>query len=102
MDSAGSLELYIKSGPGTGSGRELFAEAMEHFGDGVKQIEGNWHNIPGLSSNYDSYWAARARGFSPELAVFETFTGREAQRYGFNVVDSIEIGWEEVFVIFRR
>jgi len=97
------LDLYIKTGPSTPSGEELFAEAFNAFGgQNIQGIRGTWVDAPGIRDNLISFRTARAAGASPEDAAFRTFTGKMAHRAGFMNVQIIENLADRVVVEFRR
>ena len=91
LDSKGVLRLEVKSpesGPRRdqyGSGSDMFDDMMRNVskkGD-IKQIEGQWSNTPGLTSNYDSYLKNLSQGMSPKDAAANTWTGQQAAKYGY-------------------
>jgi hypothetical protein len=53
----------------------------------VKEVLGQWSNTPGLTSNYDAMLSNLKAGMSPEAAAMNTWTGRQAARYGFTNVE---------------
>ncbi|QFU86365.1 DUF6531 domain-containing protein [Amycolatopsis sp. YIM 10] len=87
LDDDGVLTLMIDRQDGAPfSGRQLFDAAMQHFGDRVNAIEGNWV--------YGDNLAAFNRrtgegGMSPEEAAAQTWTGRQAARHGFTNVGEV-------------
>jgi hypothetical protein len=92
VDTSGVLRLEVKSGTRSqqyGSGTEMFDDmmgAMNKNGQ-VKEVLGQWSNTPGLTSNYDAMLSNLKAGMSPEAAAMNTWTGRQAARYGFTNVE---------------
>jgi hypothetical protein len=91
LDSKGVLRLEVKapeSGPRRaqyGSGSDMFDDMMRNVsknGD-IKQIEGQWSNKLGLSDNYEAYKQNIAQGMTPKDAAANTWTGKQAAKYGF-------------------
>jgi RHS repeat-associated protein len=97
----GILDLYIKVGPNTPTGGQMFTEAMWMFGDRVKAIRGTWLNVPGLKDNFVKY-KELIKNLSDEQAALGTFTGKMAQRFGFDQAEIIEDTARAVTVIFTR
>lgn len=96
------LNLYIKVGPSTPRGGEMFNEAMAVAGD-IKGIRGNWMNSADLGDNFNAYKAARGKGYSPEdAALNHTFTGHMAKKQGFTKVNVAVDTDEKVVVEFTR
>jgi hypothetical protein len=68
--------------------KEAFQRVLEHWGDRVSIIQGVWMKASSASSkqesrNYYEFMDALDRGLSPEEAVFETWTGKQAKAAGF-------------------
>ena len=106
LEDDGFLELYIKVGPDTPRGGQMFREALAAFGgrsnQDIRGIRGIWNNTSDISTNFDAYRAALGRGLSPEEAVFNTFTGEMSRRHGFvNGQVTSDQGWQ-VIVEFTR
>jgi len=102
LDAHGTLNLYIKRGPETPSGGEMFNEAMAAFGSNVQAVRGTWHGGGDLADNFDAFKAAIANGLDPEEAAFQTFTGRMAARHGFVNATVTRNDDSKVSVEFRR
>ncbi len=102
LDADGMLNLYIKRGPNSPSGSQMFQEALEAFGSNVKGIRGNWINSKSIGDNFKSYKKALSRGHTPERAAFETFTGKMAQKNGFDKARVTKDTAERVTVEFTR
>ncbi|WP_437576463.1 hypothetical protein [Sorangium sp. So ce887] len=96
----GFLDLYIKAGPGTPRGSQMFKEALDAFGSNVKGIRGTWLGGGDLASNFDSFGAALKSGLTPEQAAFKTFTGKMAYRAGFTRVKIVTNNARKVVVEF--
>jgi len=122
-----SFEMYTKIG---GRYSKLRADyemqnIMKHFGDKVKAIEAEWTTAFGSDhSNLDLFNDAVEAAMnkadiagldeiSPELletAAWNTWTGKQAKKYGFTVIESIgtiasddpNLLYREVNVRFRR
>lgn len=60
----GILNLYIKVGPGTPKGGQMFNEAMQAFGPNVKGVRGTWIGGGDIADNFDAFKAAAAGGAS--------------------------------------
>jgi hypothetical protein len=74
-----------------GSGSEMFQGMMSTIGrENVRGIRAVWLPQGKMTSNYDSYMKALSSGMSKEQAVFETFTGKMAQRYNFTKVHEVK------------
>jgi len=74
-------------------GAKVFDEMMEHFStDNVDVIQGRW--FPFSVSNYQAFKEAREKGLSLEESAFSTWTGRQAQKYGYTYVD---VGFERAY-----
>lgn len=71
------------------SGRELYAQMIEHFGaQNIIGISGVWMG----GTNLSQYYLNRQRGDSPELAAAQTWSGRLAAEYGFTHVHVVDSG----------
>lgn len=87
LDDQGVLTLAIYRNEGSPvSGREMFDMAMEHFGSRVRKIEGNWFH----GTNLNKFNEQTARGVPASVAAAQTWTGRQAARYGFTAVESVD------------
>lgn len=74
-------------------GPELYAEMIQHFGrDKILRIEGTW--VEG--TNHSQFFAALKRGFTPEQAALATWSGRQAQLYGFTRVEMVEVKYDNL------
>jgi hypothetical protein len=83
----GMLDLYIKTGPKTPRGGQMFDEALKAYGPNVNGIRGTWNGGGDLSDNFDSFKAGLKSGLTPERAAREaTFTGHMAENSGFTKV----------------
>jgi hypothetical protein len=97
----GFLDLYIKTGPGTPRGGQMFNEAMQAFGTNVKGVRGTWLGGGDLADNFNAFKAA-AKTMSPEQAAFRTFTGHMAQKHGFTHARIVSNNESKVVVEFYR
>jgi len=97
----GFLEFAIEKGAGKPSGGQMFNEASSGFGNNVLGIRGVWLGGGSMTSNFDSFRAAIASGFSPEEAALQTFTGEMAMRNGFPNVTIVTDTAKKVIVEFR-
>ncbi|MHB8874599.1 MAG: RHS repeat-associated core domain-containing protein [Myxococcaceae bacterium] len=102
LDSGGMLNLYIKVGPGTPRGGQMFAEAMEAFGPNVKGIRGTWIGGGDIADNFNAFGRAVAAGSAPEEAAFQTFTGHMAETYGFKTARIVQNDAGKVVVEFTQ
>lgn len=69
-----------------GYGSEMFASMLRSYrneGADVRAIVGTWSRIDGLNSNIDRFLMGIDEGLSPERAALATFTGRQAQSFGY-------------------
>ncbi|MFD3511059.1 hypothetical protein [Nocardia sp. NPDC058666] len=107
LDRNGSLQFAIANNPAAGSplrGRELFDEMMEHFGDRVKSVQGNWF----YGDNLAAFNRAIENGATESQAAKASWTAAQAARYGFTrvrLVDSqlsLDGAYMSVNVLFRR
>jgi filamentous hemagglutinin len=90
-----------------GSGQDMLWSAMNRLqkeGVQINKIRGNWE--PGEaheSVNFNAFYDALSKGgVSEHKAAFNTWTGKRAQEYGFNKIESIEKYGESVIVIFGK
>jgi hypothetical protein len=85
------------------TGADLFTRMMLRHGNTVKRIKARWtNNNELLRDNFDSFRSqTRALG-DPNLAVWETFTGRMARQFGYTRARIISDNGNEVTVIFER
>ena len=90
-----------------GSGQDMLWSAMNRLkneGIQVNKIRGTWN--PGEASdsvNFNAFYDALSKGgISEQQAAFNTWTGKRAQEYGFNKIESIEKDGESVIVIFGK
>jgi len=90
------------------SGRELFDRMMQYFSNfEITNIVGDWRSGEGKESNLVIFNKCIRKGFSHENAALETWTGKQAQRYGFNTVRVVSVEGEfgkhsRVFVHFLK
>jgi len=62
-------------------GDDLYRKMIEHFGvEKIKKIKGVWFD----GTNYDRFFELLKAGHSKEEAALGTWSGRQAQKYGFN------------------
>lgn len=78
------LNLYLREGTrrSTIRGSEAFAAIVEHFAGKFHTIVGNW--ISG--DNLDEINRLTTKGFSLEKAASQTWTGIQAEKFGFKRV----------------
>jgi hypothetical protein len=68
-------------------GPDLYAQMIEHFGlENINAIEGVW----GGGTNFDQFNGNLRRGMGVEEAAANTWSGRQAARYGFTKIKSYE------------
>ena len=71
------------------SGRELYAQMVEHFGlKNIIGISGIWMG----GTNLSQYYWFRDRGDSPQQAAARTWSGSLATEYGFTEVHIVDAG----------
>ncbi|MEV0133053.1 LamG-like jellyroll fold domain-containing protein [Dactylosporangium sp. NPDC050688] len=98
LDRDGILEMVVRAPkgiPGLPRGSAMITDAINAFegaGRQINGIRGVWNKGP-LGDNLDSFNAAVRRGTDPLEAVWETFTGKFAQRNGFT---EASIDWDSV------
>lgn len=86
LDENGVLSTAIYRNPGsTISGKQMFDGAMEHFGDRVTAVEGNWF----AGDNLGKVNELTGAGVPLEDAVTQTWTAGRAGAYGFTRVAGI-------------
>ncbi|MQS06854.1 hypothetical protein FNX48_006600, partial [Streptomyces sp. IF17] len=82
LSSDGILTMMMHNNPGSGSplrGKQMFDEVMGHFGGRVRGIQGIWV----YGDNLGGFNEAVRGGSSLVAAARNTWTGRQAARYGF-------------------
>lgn len=80
LSTDGVLSLAIEAGKGSPvRGSEMFAKMMQHFGSGVKAIQGNWSYGSNLARVND----LTRGGMSLQQAVTQTWTAGQAATHGF-------------------
>ncbi len=72
-----------------GSGQVLFDRMMTHFGpENIREIENLWPDAGTLASNGQSFIKSLSEdGMTPLSAAANTWTGKVAQRHGFEVAE---------------
>ncbi len=79
--------------------KEAFQGVITHWGPKVRAIRGVWMKAPQgygkeVSRNFYEFQEALERGLSPEEAVFETWTGKQAKAAGFSKCLNIQYVFE--------
>jgi hypothetical protein len=92
VDTSGVLRFEVKSGTRRaqyGTGTEMFDDMMGAVNKNgkVTTVQGQWSNTPGLSDNFDAFTANLKAGMQPEQAALNTWTGKQAAKYGFTEVN---------------
>jgi hypothetical protein len=87
------FEAYLNRGSrhirSVHTGRELYAQMMEHFGvENVIGVSGIWMG----GTNLSQYYGFRQRGDSPQTAAAKTWSGQLAAEYGFQEVYIVDAG----------
>jgi hypothetical protein len=90
--------FFVIGTPETNSpvkGSEMFDRMMQHFGDKVKRIQGEWYGVdlsnPDKRSNIHTVnMLIRDKGMEPEEAAMLNFTGKMAERNGFTEVKILD------------
>lgn len=92
LSRTGRLTLYAYlTSPETGlrshlNGPELFQRVIEHFGaERIRVISGYWTS----GTNYSKYYEGMKAGLTPKEAAAQTWTGKQAARFGFTKVRSV-------------
>ncbi|MGB8944145.1 MAG: RHS repeat-associated core domain-containing protein [Streptomyces sp.] len=107
LDGNGILTMMMHNNPQSGSplrGRQMFDEVMGHFGDRVQGVQGIWV----YGDNLGGFNEAVRGGSSLVAAARDTWTGRQAARYGFNrvrideAVPRLDGDFDQVLATFRR
>jgi hypothetical protein len=102
----GVLSLGILKGSGAPRGSQMFDKAMLAFGWNVEAVRGIWIGGGNMSDNFDTFRTALDEGLTSEQAVFATFTGKMAWRWGFRnftlLVHEVTDIEQRVLVEFRR
>ncbi len=107
LDEKGTFTFAIENFPQEGSvlrGKQMFDEALAHFGDRVQAVQGAWV----FGDNLARFNHAVDGGASLVAAAKQTWTGQQAARHGFTRVridEAIPLtdgGFRKVYVTFRR
>ncbi|MER6353975.1 ricin-type beta-trefoil lectin domain protein [Streptomyces sp. NPDC001634] len=105
LDDAGKLTLGMDRLSGSPlSGKQMFGMVMDHFGDGVKSIEGNWS----YGDNLAAFNRLVTGGTPLKTAARGTWTGQRAAEYGFTsvritrAIPSMDDGYDRVSALFSR
>ncbi len=96
------LNLYIKVGPDTPRGGQMFNDPMGAFDSNVKGVRGTWLGGGDLADNFDAFKTAVAGGAVPERAAFQTFTGHMAAKHGFTTARVVQNDAGKVVVEFTK
>jgi len=103
LDEDGILHLAFRAEEkGKGIGSRMFDFAVREFGSKVKKIQGSWGGRGDLADNYNTF--IKHYDDLGDEAVWETFTGKQAKKNGFTVIESIRVDkvWKNVEVIFAK
>ena len=70
----------------------MFADMMNNVGQKteIKTIVGQWSDSAGLTDNYTEYLRNVKAGMKPEVAAANTWTGRQAAKYGYTEVTPVK------------
>ncbi|MFJ9349411.1 hypothetical protein [Streptomyces sp. NPDC101237] len=105
LDDAGKLTLGMDRLSGSPlSGKQMFGMVMDHFGDGVKSIEGN----SSYGDNLAAFNQLVTGGTPLKTAASGTWTGQRAAEYGFTrvritrAIPSMDDGYDRVSALFSR
>lgn len=67
-------------------GDDLYEDMIEHFGvENIHAIEGSWWN----GTNYEGFINALNSGAAAQEAALQTWSGKQAKKYGFETVATI-------------
>jgi len=87
VDAEGVLHVEVRVGPGTPSGREMYADMMREVGHLSDTIEDEWSSSGVLSDNLYSFNAGIQDLFlEPDEAARNTHSGRLLAEFGFTEV----------------
>lgn len=108
VDKTGMLGFEIRAAQNhplfEASGTDMFASAMQRLnseGVQVSKIRGAWEAGAG-STNTAQYMQNISEGMSREAAALNTWTGRIAQKYGYDKVERIETVGHITYVTFGK
>ena len=86
-------------------GNILYKKMIQFFDiRNISSIKGTWVD----GTNYDHFFKKIDQGYSKEDAAQSTWSGQQAKKYGFSIVESVDIrlepmtGINSVTVIFRK
>lgn len=88
---------------GQGVGANMVYSALETFGrDKVQKIAGFWSGTGDLADNFNSF--IKNYDKMGKEAVWKTFTGRQANKYGYTNLEKFDYNIKEktVTVIFSK
>jgi hypothetical protein len=92
----GLFASQVKANPASvrkyGTGSDMFADMMNNVGQKteIKTIVGQWSDSAGLTDNYTEYLRNVKAGMKPEVAAANTWTGRQAAKYGYTEVTPVK------------
>lgn len=108
LDENGQLKFALmavgdRTSPNSVRGGCLFRAVLEHFGDAVQSIVGDWS----YGTNLESFNALTDSGLESHSAAWKTFTGEMARRSGFDRIIELDAdghpgNYAEVWVEFGR
>ncbi|MFT7388562.1 MAG: hypothetical protein ACI8VC_001817 [Candidatus Endobugula sp.] len=75
------------------SGRHIFRNIMFNFDPlNVHSVEGQWMNLPGMDSNFQSFINAKlTQGLTNTIAATRTWTARMASEFLYNRVSRVDV-----------
>ncbi len=89
----GVLEIAVERNDSTTRGYQMFDDVMSHFGaENIQKIEGKW--VPAMPTNLNKFNQLIREGMTVEEAAAQTFTGRNAARYGFTKISKVTLEGE--------
>lgn len=88
-----SLVDYQNNKRSSLKGSDLYVQMMKKFGpQNINVIEGIWSE----GTNHQMYFSNLARGLTPEEAAAQTWSGRQAARFGFTDIEVVHHEWSVV------
>ncbi|HYH16506.1 MAG TPA: hypothetical protein VD794_14855, partial [Flavisolibacter sp.] len=109
VNENGQLDITIRTKLESGerssnlNAEEQFQKILEHFEGRFESIKGNWQ----YETNLEMFKKFIKEGFTREQAALKTWTGKQAGKAGYNIVEIIEVTIKDspkdtVKVIFKK
>ncbi|WP_065586081.1 hypothetical protein [Gilliamella sp. App4-10] len=89
FQSDGIIDFKINAVNSPIRGSDMFSQMMNHYGENVKSIRGNWMNLEKSATNKNLGIINKltSQGVSLEEAVTHTWTANQAAKYGFSQLE---------------